>query len=200
MSTFVTDHGDMPGLADMYTNEADLLLAYLAQQRDGIINATYGLSDEQAGSRSTASGLTLKVLIQHVIDVEQRWIALATDSAWDTDVERYRAAFAAAERPLADLVDYYRAVAMGTEMAIRGADLDRMVPVPQGVPWFPDDVQAWSVRWILLHLLEEIARHAGHADFLREAIDGATMHQLMATVEDWPDSPWITKWQPASVT
>ena len=72
-----------------------------------------------------------------------------------------------------------------------------MVPVPKGVPWFPDDVEAWSVRWILLHLMEEVARHAGHADFLREAIDGATMHQLMATVEDWPDSPWLTKWKPA---
>jgi hypothetical protein len=166
-----------------------LLLAYIAQQREGIINATYGLRDDQAASRPTASELTLKVLIQHVIDVEQRWIALATDAAWDNDVERYASAFAVGERSLADLVDYYRAVALGTEMAIRGADLDRMVPVPKGVPWFPDDVEAWSV----------VARHAGHADFLREAIDGATMYQLMATVEDWPDSPWIVKWQPATI-
>ncbi len=48
------------------------------------------------------------------------------------------------------------------------------VPVPQGVPWYPDDVDAWSVRWVLLHLVEEIARHAGHADIVRESIDGAT--------------------------
>jgi hypothetical protein len=61
-----------------------------------------------------------------------------------------------------------------------------MVAVPKGVPWFPDDVEGWSVRWILLRD-GRTGRHAGHAA-LREAIDGATMHQLMATVEDWPDS------------
>ena len=90
-------------------------------------------------------------------------------------------------------------MAAATEHAIRGGgDLDRTVPVPKGVPWFPDDVESWSVRWILLHLMEEVARHAGHADFLREAIDGATMYELMATVEDWPEAPWINKWQPAT--
>ena len=47
--------------------------------------------------------------------------------------------------------------------------------MPQGVPWFPDDVEAWSVRWVLLHLIEETARHAGHADIVRETIDGATV-------------------------
>jgi Protein of unknown function (DUF664) len=53
-------------------------------------------------------------------------------------------------------------------------DLGQAVPVPQGVPWFPDDVDAWSVRWVLLHLIEETARHAGHADMVRESLDGAT--------------------------
>ena len=52
--------------------------------------------------------------------------------------------------------------------------------MPKGVPWFPDDVDAWSVRWVLLHLIEEIGRHAGHADIVRESIDGATMYELMA--------------------
>ena len=54
------------------------------------------------------------------------------------------------------------------------------MPVPKGVPWYPDDVDAWSVRWVLLHLVEEIGRHAGHADIVRESIDGATMYALMA--------------------
>ena len=47
----------------------------------------------------------------------------------------------------------------------------------------PRDVEAWSVRWVLLHLIEETARHAGHADIVRESIDGAQMYELMAAVE-----------------
>ncbi len=59
-------------------------------------------------------------------------------------------------------------------------DLGQPVPVPQGVPWFPKDVPFWSVRWVLLHLIEEQARHGGHADLLREAIDGRTYYDLLA--------------------
>jgi uncharacterized damage-inducible protein DinB len=185
----------------MHVEETELLLAYIAQQRDGIVYATHGLTDDEAASRPTLSGLSLITLVQHVAHVEQRWIALAAEEAWDSDVEAYQAAFTHGERSLADVLAHYRAVASATEMAMRELDdLDRMVPVPKGVPWFPDGVEGWSVRWILLHVMEETARHAGHADFLREAIDGATMHQLMATVEDWPDSPWITKWQRATAS
>ena len=76
--------------------------------------------------------------------------------------------------------------------------LDQAVPVPKGVPWFPADVQAWSVRWVLLHLVEETARHAGHADIIREAIDGATMYELIAAAEGWPDTDWLKAWKPAT--
>lgn len=183
----------------MPTNETDLLLSYLAQQRAGIINATHGLTEEQAASRPTQSALSLVSLLQHVILVEETWIGLATGGGWPSDPSRYYEALQVQLAPCAELVERYRSVAAGTEAAIRALpDLDRLVPVPQGVPWFPDDVEGWSVRWILLHVIEEIARHAGHADFLREAIDGATMYSLMAAVEDWPDSPWIKRWTPAA--
>ena len=61
---------------------------------------------------------------------------------------------------------------------------------------FPDDVEAWSVRWVLLHLVEETARHAGHADIVRESIDGATMYGLMAAAEGWPPGDWLQPWTP----
>ena len=57
---------------------------------------------------------------------------------------------------------------------------------PHGRPWFPRDVDAWSVRWVLLHLIQETARHAGHADIVREHLDGATAFELMAAAEGWP--------------
>jgi hypothetical protein len=97
---------------------------------------------------------------------------------------------------VSSLLDDYAAVAAETERAIGAAGLDDAVAVPKGVPWFPDDVDAWSVRWVLLHLISEHARHAGHADIIRESIDGATAFPLMAAVENWPPTPWMQPWQP----
>ena len=79
------------------------------------------------------------------------------------------------------------------------ADLGWPVQIPHEVPWFPKDVDAWSLRWVLLHLIEETARHAGHADIIREAIDGATAFPLMAAVESWPANPWIKPWAAKSL-
>jgi Protein of unknown function (DUF664) len=65
---------------------------------------------------------------------------------------------------------------------------------PKGVAWIPGDVIAWSVRWVLLHLIEETARHAGHGNIIREALDGATALPLMAAAEGWPANPWVQPW------
>jgi len=69
-------------------------------------------------------------------------------------------------------------------------------PVPRDAPWFPRDIDAWSVRWVILHLINELARHSGHADIIRESIDGATMYELIAGLEDWEPQPWLTPWKP----
>ena len=74
--------------------------------------------------------------------------------------------------------------------------LDAPVPIPKDVPWFPKDIDAWSVRWVVLHLIEETARHAGHADIVRESVDGATMYELMAGAEGWPATEWLQPWSP----
>lgn len=94
------------------------------------------------------------------------------------------------------LLDRYADAAAYTNAVIADiADLGQEVPVPKGVPWFPADVDAWSVRWVLLHLIQETARHAGHADIVRESVDGATAMPLMAAAEGWPESPWIKPWK-----
>jgi len=85
-----------------------------------------------------------------------------------------------------------------TERVVRAIpDLGQPVPVPQGVPWYPQDLDAWSVRWVLMHLVAEIARHAGHADIVREAVDGGTAFPIMAAAEGWPATPWMQPWEPA---
>jgi hypothetical protein len=105
------------------------------------------------------------------------------------------------DETLAGVLAAYEGVAEETEAAIASVDdLSRPVPVPKGVPWFPADVEAWTVRWVLLHVLEETARHAGHADIVRESIDGATMYELMAGAEGWPETEWLKPWRPRGVS
>ena len=55
------------------------------------------------------------------------------------------------------------------------------------------------MRWVALHLIEELTRHAGHGDIIRESIDGATMYELMAGVEGWPETDWIKPWKATGV-
>jgi uncharacterized damage-inducible protein DinB len=192
---------EMPGQALPLTDEKNLLLAYIEQQREGIRNAAHGLTDEQVRLAPTAGTLTIGGLIKHAADTEKGWVdlILGRDAGSREDRE---AAYGDNFRlepgeTLAVVLARYHEVADETAAAITGIeDLGRAVPVPKGVPWFPADVTAWSVRWVLLHVIEETARHAGHADIIRESIDGATMYALMAAVEGWPATDWLTPWAP----
>ena len=194
----------MPGQAPPATDERELLLAYIAQQRDGVRNAAYGLTDEQARLVPTAGSLSVGGLVKHVANTEQGWIdtILQRDRGGSPEEResRYEDNFRLGpDETLAEVLARYEKVAQQTEAVVAGiTDLGQAVPVPKGVPWFPDDVEAWSVRWVLLHLIEEIARHAGHADIVRESIDGATMYELMAAAEGWPATDWLQPWAPAS--
>jgi uncharacterized damage-inducible protein DinB len=189
----------MPGQAPALTDERDLLLAYIAQQRDGLRNAAFGLTDEQAALTPSASTLSIGGLVKHVASMERGWVDMILQRTRPR--EEAEAAYGEDFRfqpgdSLAEALAHLDQTAKETEAAVAGVELDRPVPVPKGVPWFPDDVEAWSVRWVLLHLIEEIARHAGHADIVRESIDGATMYSLMAAAEGWPATDWLQPWTP----
>ena len=196
----------MPGQASPSTDERELLLAYIAQQRDGVRFAAFGLSDDQARLTPTVSSLSIGGLIKHVAAVEQTWIDLieqrpARDAQADQEAAYEDGFRLGADETLDGVLAAYDAVAARTASVIMAIDdLNQPVPVPKGVPWFPADVEAWSVRWVLLHVIEETARHAGHADIVREAIDGATMFPLMAAAEGWPATDWLQPWQPEAVT
>jgi hypothetical protein len=193
----------MPGQAPPLTDERELLLAYIAQQRDGIRNAAHGLTDEQARLAPSASSLSVGGLIKHAANTETVWIDLVHQrnrgSREDQESDYEENFRLGPGESLVDVLARYDEVAKETEAVVAGiADLSQAVPVPRGVPWFPDDVEAWSVRWVLLHVIEETARHAGHADIVRESIDGATMYELMAAAEGWPATDWLRPWEPDS--
>ena len=72
------------------------------------------------------------------------------------------------------------------------------MPVPQDIPWFPKGIKDWSVRWVILHVINELTRHSGHADIIRESIDGATMYELLAALEGWSIDGWVQPWKSRS--
>ncbi|WP_017935527.1 DinB family protein [Nocardioides sp. Iso805N] len=191
----------MSAHAPAVVDERSALHGFLRQQQNAFRNAAFGLSDEQAGLRSTSSELAVGTLIKHVTVGSRTWLlaaraapgrpARAADAMsmwasalrWDEE-DSLTAALEAYDEVCAQVLD-----------AVATLDLDAAVPVPDA-PWFPKDVEAWSVRWVWFHLLEELARHAGHADIIRESIDGATSIELLAGREDWADTSFVKPWRP----
>jgi hypothetical protein len=188
----------MPGQPPPLTDERAQLLAFIEQQRDGIRYAAYGLTDEQARLTPSASSLSIGGLVKHAIDMERGWIDMVMQRQRDASPSGYEDNFRlGADETLAGVLAVYDEVARETASVIAAIDdLNQPVPVPKGVPWYPADLDAWTVRWVLLHLVEEVARHAGHADIVRESIDGATMYELMGAAEGWPATDWLKPWQP----
>jgi uncharacterized protein DUF664 len=161
------------------TGERADLLATLAKHRHFLRYTTRGLTDEQAAKRTTVSELCLGGLIKHVALTERQWTrfivegpsAMSFDPA--TAGETWAEAFKMTEgETLAGLLEQYEQIAGQTDALVRTLpDLDAAQPLPQA-PWFERGA-SWSARRVLMHILAETAQHAGHADIIREALDGA---------------------------
>jgi uncharacterized damage-inducible protein DinB len=157
------------------TGERADLLETLAKHRFFLRNTTQGLTDEQAGSHPTVSELSLGGLIKHVAATEASWARFIVGGAarmeedatpWD---EQHRMV---PGETLAGLLEAYEEVARGTdELVATLPDLDVSHPLPEA-PWYEPGVR-WSARRVLVHIIAETAQHAGHADIIRETIDGS---------------------------
>jgi Protein of unknown function (DUF664) len=184
----------MPGLVPPLSGERDCLLAFLSQQRAALRYAAHGLTDEQARSRPSVSELSLGGLIKHAALGERTWTTYLTtgDSGVFAVPADYADGFRLLEdETLAEVLALSDAEARHTEQVVSAiADLGAPLRATEGVvPWIPAGL-VWTPRWVLLHLTEELARHAGHADIIRESIDGATCWALMAAAEGWPAQDW----------
>jgi uncharacterized damage-inducible protein DinB len=159
------------------TERANLLEA-LGKQRGFLRFAVRHLTDEQAAMRPTASQLCLGGLIKHVAAVEENWAHFmqggprATGPIDEKAMEAHASTFSMGESDtLEQLLDHYEAAAQRTDEVVRSLpSLDISHPLPEA-PWFPPGAR-WTARRTVLHLLAETAQHAGHADIIREAIDG----------------------------
>ena len=168
------------------TGERADLLDVLHKHR-GLFRVTVqGLSDEQARTRSTVSELTLGGLIKHVAQVEKEWAGFVARARLSGPTSTGRTSTGATRRPRSPstptasgcwrarpwpaLLEEYDAVAAATDALVATVDLDSSQPLPEA-PWFAPGAR-WSARRVFTHILAETAQHAGHADIIREAIDG----------------------------
>ncbi|MDN5914370.1 MAG: DinB family protein [Pseudonocardia sp.] len=179
------------------TGERAELITMLERHRAFLLQTTEGLTEEQARTASTVSALTIGSLLKHVADTEEQWMDFAVRGAeafggvYD-DVDWAAVDEAAGGEAVVDeagggewedtrfvlsdaeTLEVLRArveqVAARTEEILRSADLDSAHDLPVA-PWFEPGAR-WSVRRVAMHMLAEISQHAGHADIVREAIDG----------------------------
>ncbi len=198
----------MAGLPAPAGDERQTLVNFIAFQQDAFAAVAHGLTDEQARSTPSVSALSVGALIKHVTAVQAGWVARAaaapdfpprdTRPMAEQMAEHQDQLTMRDDEKLGDLLAALREQNAKTLQAFAELDLDALVPVPHEVPWFPSDIDHWSVRWVGMHIIEELSRHAGHADIIRESIDRATMYELLAAEEEWPETDFIKRWRPAA--
>lgn len=172
-------------------DERGALLAYLEAQRGGLRRAVHGLTEEQARSAPSASALSPAGLLKHVAVGERGWLRVARGETTDyaEASKEWETSFTPGEgESVGELLDLYDRVARETEEAVRALpSLDDTFRVPPA-PWDEGGDRSW--RWGLLHLIEETARHAGHADVIRETIDGKGAFDLVFETGAMPEPDW----------
>jgi uncharacterized damage-inducible protein DinB len=146
-----------------FGDEREVLMTLLQYQRESLARKVVGVDDEAARRSPVNSGTTLLWLVRHLAVAERLWIihrfaggqqpSLAPKASNDT----VDSALAAYHQTWADVDAVIAATASLDQVSVIGDDSGRP-----------------TLRWILAHLLEETARHAGHADILRELVDGTT--------------------------
>lgn len=164
------------------TGERADILSLLAERRHFLRYTAQNLTDEQANTRSTVSALTVGGLIKHVTEVEKGWQDFAlgkphatADIDFDNPTPEQIAAFQDTFRltdgeTLESVLAEYEKTAAATDQLVQTLDLDVAYELPEA-PWQPPGV-FWTVRRVFFHIAGETAHHSGHADIIRETIDG----------------------------
>jgi len=154
-----------------FTGEEKISLqTSLDRHRDVVLWKLEGLDDEQLRSPMTPSGTSLLGLVKHLAAVEYGWFCdtfgrETEPLPFDEDDPEADLRVAPSEST-ADVIAFYGRARAAADQVIQDLEVDDL-----GTAWFGDQV---SLRWVLIHMVEETARHAGHIDILRELIDGTT--------------------------
>jgi uncharacterized damage-inducible protein DinB len=194
----------MPALASPVADERSALREYLAYHQSAFFAVAHGLTDEQARLTPTVSELSIGGLVKHVAAMQRTWmsrVAAAPDAPpkdprpFDEIAKNFAEQHVMRpDETLEGLLSELEAENANSLRLVETADLAAKVPVPQDIPWFPKGIKDWSVRWVILHVINELTRHSGHADIIRESIDGAIMYELLAALEGWSIDGWVQPW------
>ncbi|TCJ31202.1 DinB family protein [Nocardioides jejuensis] len=174
----------------------DVLHRYLQTSREALVWKLEGLPERELRLPRTPTGTNLLGLVKHMANVEAGYFCatfgrpcpapdeLVEESAFDTDPQADF--YALATESSAGIVDLYRRVWAAADATIAALPLD----APGEVPWWPEERRAVTLGQVMVHVLTDLTRHAGHADILREEIDGsaglrAASSNVPAGV-DWP--------------
>jgi uncharacterized damage-inducible protein DinB len=152
---------------DLVASERDVLLHFLNKMRSAVVRTSLGLTEEQQRTPGVASGTNLLGILQHLTGVEEHWFQRVL-------LGEVRSVVDSMDVPVSmrsdEVVDSYRAACGRSDEIVRACpDLSVLAKMIN-----PGEDRRVSLRAILAHMIEETARHAGHADILREQIDGAT--------------------------
>ena len=150
--------------------EKESLHVSLDRHRDVVVWKVDGLSDRELRRPMTPSGTNLIGLVKHLGSVEYGWFCSTfgreSDAIWSDEDDPEADMRAAPHETTSDILAYYGRARSAADRVIEEVGLEEL-----GRSWRGDAV---SMRWVLVHMIEETARHAGHMDILRELIDGAT--------------------------
>jgi hypothetical protein len=154
-------------------SEREALTAFLDKQRDILVRKIDGVADEDARKAPTASSLSLLGILKHCALWERRWFQVifagrSFPGEWPEDSRgwRHHDFEVGPQDTVAGWLAYYREQVEESRRVMSGHGLD--------TPCARQKDSDLNLRWVLLHHIEEVARHAGHADIIRETIDGST--------------------------
>jgi uncharacterized damage-inducible protein DinB len=147
--------------------EKDTLLVSINRHRDVVLWKLEGLDDEQVRRPLTPSGTSLLSLVKHLAAVEYGWFCETFGREHDPlGFDAEEDLVIGPDDTTADIIALYGRARTASDLAVDEVGLDGL-----GKSW---DGETVSMRWVLVHMIEETARHAGHMDIVRELIDGAT--------------------------
>lgn len=177
-------------------DERDTLCNYLEVQLDALRASVHGLTDEQAKRRPLRSALSLAGILKHISFCMSGALVGARRKEAEALDEDFADSFEPGEESLAGILERFDALREAYMEMCRDGDLEIEMQVGP-FPWYGmDEARPAKLRYLYVHHVEEFARHAGHADIIREQIDGAQSPSLLSAIEGWEPNDYVTPWRP----
>lgn len=187
-------------------DEAAALATFLREQVEAVRNAAHGLTEEEARLAPARSDLSIGGILKHLTVAWSSWQRREAcergDRGWElteADYGQFYGSFALTEEEtLEQVLEQYDAATTALVSALESMDPEAEALAPPA-PWFGRmEPVAVTKRLLALHQIEEFARHAGHADVIREQLDGAKAGELTLAVKDLPGNDFIQPWRRAA--